>query len=276
MADDTMLFTVDASDIIVKLHFSGLQAVRRDASQGNGFVVNTGIVDDDPQGSPEKLGKTKFDLKNQTGEYYAGIVTDFTYFTSFKLQNAITDVFKLRAKLYGNGKKLLDPAGDEEDIKKFDEYANMIKDAFKKAGAKVPDDESFHSEEGLIKVRDDASKIVNSDVSDDYDRQLSAKTVEVAKVIDKYMNVFAGADNTKDINKSNVIAMQVSNDFKSVKDCSKFIKDFKIQPISSKEQETIDAKLRQDSANSKDASGKVECTARMCFYVKYVLKVEQQ
>lgn len=270
-----MLFTVDASDILVKLHFAGLQAVKGDASKDNGFFINTGILNDDSNGNPENIGKTKFDLKNQSGEYYAGIVTDFKYSTSFKLDNALTDIFKLRAKLYGAGKKLLDPAGDAEEIRKFDEYAKMIKDAFQKAGAEVPDNESFHSEEGLIKIRDNAVDIVKNDISGNYNNQISERAKAAAEIIDKYMKVFAGADNIKDISEKNVISIQVSNDIKSVKDYAKFVKDFKIQKISDKEHEVMNAKMRQDSVNSKEADGKIKVTDRMCFCVKYIMKIKE-
>ena len=64
MADDKILFTVDASQIIVKLHFAGRQAIKGDVSDFNGFIVNTGIINDNPNGDPDNIGKTKIDLKN--------------------------------------------------------------------------------------------------------------------------------------------------------------------------------------------------------------------
>ena len=59
MADNKI--KVDASDILVKLHFSGLQKIRKSVKDlGDGFIVNTGIQNDNAQGTPEKVGKTKF------------------------------------------------------------------------------------------------------------------------------------------------------------------------------------------------------------------------
>ena len=276
MADEgKILFTVDAAQIVAKLHFAGLQAVRGDASQHNGFIVNTGIRDDNPDGKPDNIGKTRFDLVNKSGLYCAGVVRDFEFEMSFKLKNALTDIFKLRAKLYGRGKKLLDPAGDPEELKKFNEHVKSIKNAFSKAGSEVPKDEDFQDEEGLKKIRHDASNLQRS-IMEDYEKQLAEAKESAAKVFDAYMKVFAGADNTENITKKNITAVQVSNNFKSVKDSDKFVKDFKIVPIGNAEREQIEKRFQEQSIKSKDPDSKVKCTIRMCFYVSYSLKVDEQ
>ena len=114
MADKMMLFTIDASEMIAKLHLAGLQPIKGDLASYNGFIVNTGIVDDSPQNSPEKIGNTRFDLNNKSGTYYVGLVRDFTYKTWFTFENAATDLYKLRSEMNARGKKLLDP-NDAED-----------------------------------------------------------------------------------------------------------------------------------------------------------------
>lgn len=278
MAIDKSMFTVDASQILVKLHFSGLQAVRGDVKKysKNGFFINTGIVNDDEKGNPDKPGKTSFDLKNSSGEYFAGIVTDFEYETTFNLENAMTDLFKLSAKIYSNGKKLLDTKNEEDKktIDSFNEYVKMIKSAFEKANANVPDDASFQSEEGLKAIKNDLSKLQKTE-SSNYDKQLNNVKKDIAASIEKYMKVFAGADNVKSINDSNVIAVQVSNSIASVKDAPKFVKDFKIQPISDTEKEIINKDFNTQSLVKKDKNGRAKFKIRMCFYVKYMLKVEE-
>lgn len=211
----------------MKLHFAGLQAVRGDASKGNGFIVNTGILDDDPSGTPDKVGKTAFDLKNPSGEYDACWITDFEYEASFLLQNAMTDLFKLRAELYGDKSSLLDTA-DEKKKERFDLLVKQVKDAFKGHKLAEPADESFTTEDGLKKINDDVKK--NSSVFDtsEYNAQLDKKKDEAAKVLDTYMKVFAGAANVGKIDASTVVDMQVSSKIKSVKDVAKYMKNFMI------------------------------------------------
>ena len=67
MSDKKMLFTIDASEILAKMHFAALQGAH--GSTGKGFFVNTGIVNDRKNGSPEDIGNTRFDLKNDSSMY---------------------------------------------------------------------------------------------------------------------------------------------------------------------------------------------------------------
>ena len=105
---------------------------------------------------------------------------------------------------------------------------------------------------------------------------LTAEAKEkAAEVFDKYMKVFAGADNTENITKDNIVAMQVSNSFKNVEDSSKFIKDYKILPIDDAEREKIEKFFQSEALKSKDPDGKVKCKVRVCFYVLYSLKIDE-
>lgn len=67
MSNTKMLFKIDASEILAKMHYAGLQ--NANSATGKGFFVNTGIVNDSESGSPENIGKTRFDLKNDSEMY---------------------------------------------------------------------------------------------------------------------------------------------------------------------------------------------------------------
>ena len=99
---DSVLFEVDASKIVAKLHLAGLQACRHNLDKSKGeFVVNTGIVDDNPNGKPDDPGKTTFNLKNSSGQYQVGAVLEVSYKKSFGLQSAVDSIAKLTGELFG-------------------------------------------------------------------------------------------------------------------------------------------------------------------------------
>lgn len=277
MADE-MMFTIDAQQILVKLHFAALQATRGSTGQGK-FFVNTGIENDDPKGNPEKIGKTKFNLDNPSGSYYAGYVTDLTYQKSFKLENAITDIFKLRAELYGEDRALLDKDDTErsEKEKRFIECGQMINDALSTAGKPTYSDADFQNEKTLVQIRDIIKNVLSTnekviDGISKYNEELKKKKEEVMPLLEKYMNVFAGADNVKNWDEKNVIAVQVSSQLKGPNDTN-LVKNFEIQPISEKEREVLNSNFKSKGVKSKD--GIISCTAKMCFYVEYKLSVNE-
>lgn len=272
---DKMMFTVDAQQIIVKLHFAALQATRGSTGQGK-FFVNTGIENDDPKGNPEKVGKTTFRLDNSSGSYQVGYISDLTYQKSFKLDNAITDIFKLRAELYSEDKALLDKNGiDAEKQKRFSEYSKMINDALKTAGKSEFKEEDFQNEGKLTEIRDIINRLMKTDKNviakmSTRNEELKKKKEEVMPILEQYMNVFAGADNVKNLNEKNVSDMQVSSQLKGPND-SGLVNNFEIQPISNKEREALNANFRSKAVKSKD--GSATCTEKICFCVEYTLSV---
>lgn len=278
---NVMMFTVDASQIIAKMHFAALQATRGDvdkATKGGGFIVNTGIVKDNPNGVPEQLGKTRFNLDNSSGKYYVGIVSNIGFYQSFALENAITDIFKLRAELYGADKSLLDKneKDAEEMTKRFDEVAQTIKDALADAGEDVPEDDEFRDESTLVKIRDTIKKIIDTNkdnIVSTYSKAVDDKKVECIPVLQKYMNVFAGSDNVKTITSKNVLAMQVSSNISSPND-KMLVKDFSIQAIPQGEKDALAASFKEKALkNPDDGSRKDNCVVKMCFYVEYSLSI---
>ena len=105
MADD-VLFEVDASQIVAKLHFAGLQATR-EGYHGGAFFVNTGMKDDDPKGEPDKIGKARFDLTNKSGTYQFGWVKPINYKLDDIIDGLLQDLDTLRSYVLSNGGKSL-------------------------------------------------------------------------------------------------------------------------------------------------------------------------
>lgn len=72
MAEPEILFDVDASKILAKLHLGALEACKN--WRADGFFVNTGIKNDNPSATPDNPGKVEFDLTNE--QYEVGYVTE--------------------------------------------------------------------------------------------------------------------------------------------------------------------------------------------------------
>lgn len=58
-----IVFEINAADMIAKLHLGGVMACDR-YDKNTSFIVNTGIIDDDPNAKPDSPGKVKFNLDN--------------------------------------------------------------------------------------------------------------------------------------------------------------------------------------------------------------------
>lgn len=299
MADKTILFTIDASEIIAKLHYAGLQPVKGDVKSNdyNGFIVNTGIVDDDPNGSPENIGNARFDLKNSTNRYQVGFVRDFSYKMLFSLENIVTDVSKLRSEMLSKGQKKLLDQSNEDDVKlqqKFNTAVETTIDAFTRAqqtyeGVKVnmPKKEDFNTVEGLEKIRAEAVRIQNDFASADFNKNLKDAKAKALEILQTYMDVFAGKDNMKAMDENSIQAIQVSDEAKTA-NAKGLVKDFEIQAISSKELSALNAKFKTDALENYsllDKNGNIatdrrmgeyECNVRMCFYVNYTMAIESK
>lgn len=288
MAD--VLFDVDASQIIAKLHFAGLQKTRGGTAKGS-FFVNTGIKDDDPNGTPEKLGKTRFDLTNKTATYQFGWITNVslvgekgeTNATAADLSTKLSSLQKLRAELNdaADKTKLLDKEKDG-DQKKKDEFkaqlsslvAEINKDAEIAKANNIDSldvenkfDEIFNSDDTLknIEAAIKALQAKDSKSPDTVENKALSKAKDDAfKFIKDYMIVFAGADNV-DVSEDKIGNMQVSSALKGPNDKG-LVKLFEIQPITEQEKAKVAA---ANKANPKNAS------ITLCFYVKYTLNIEK-
>lgn len=277
MANDAIMFTVDASQIVAKMHFAALQATRGDVNQVKGFFVNTGIINDNSNGVPEKLGKTRFNLDNSSGKYYVGIVANMGFYQSFALDNAITDIFKLRSELYGTDKSLLDKNPDKanEMTTKFNSFAETIQKALTDSGENAPSIDDFKDEKKLVQIRDTLKNAISKNTNEKistYNSVLAKTKTNMAKYLQNYMNVFAGSDNVKDITDKDVLAIQVSSKITGPNDKS-LVKNFSIIPIPQNEKDALTASFKEKALKNPSKDDKDNCIVKMCFYVEYNLTI---
>lgn len=267
---DNVLFEVDASQIIAKMHFAGLEATREGYDSG-AFFVNTGIKNDNPMGKPNDIGKTRFDLTNKTGEYQFGWIKPIVYeytkgdYSAVALKDDIKTYQSYLASVETSG--VLDKQSKKEKDKS-DAIKKNIQVACKKLGLDEPTEYTSDSLDELIKAVDNAKNIKDGDQAstsnksfiDMYD-DAKAKSFKLLK---NYMRFFAGVDNAK-FDENQVGVMQVANGLKGPND-KNLVKAFEIQPISPQEKGKVEAEAK---ANPKEA------TKTFCFYVKYSLNVEK-
>lgn len=260
---DQVLFEVDASQILAKLHLAGLQPCTYDKNKE--FIVNTGILDDDPKASPDKPGKVKFDLTNSTGEYQVGFVSEIEYHRAYGLTDAFNNLESLRAKVYGKDSKLAD-SPDSPEAKEFEKSKQTLAALL----GKKADDKAFDSEEGFKQLRDEIEKAQQQDKTT-YEEKLAAIKDNAVKQLNAYMKVFAGADNVETITNDSLGLVDVSDKVKGPNDTS-FVKMYEIQDIPKAEKEKMEAASR--AAYMKDPE-KLNCKYKICCFVKYTLNVDK-
>ena len=154
MADDKeTLFTVNAGQILAKLHLAGKEAAK---DKYHFIVINSGMKDEADDNTAENPGKSLFDLTNKSGEYEVCFVTDqpFQYKEQIVL-SADPDVQKKQEKLSDakenardaedndNNKGITSQQKDEapkanEDVKNAQQDLNIT--AQKETGVKIPKD----------------------------------------------------------------------------------------------------------------------------------------
>lgn len=125
MAEPEILFEVNASQILAKLHLAGLQPCTYDRNKE--FIINTGIKNDNPNAKPENPGNVEFDLGNAQGEYEIGFVTEAKYQGTQGLNSIIQQFNEMVAKLNVKPRKEEDEKGlldKEEKRNKNDENKN--------------------------------------------------------------------------------------------------------------------------------------------------------
>ena len=283
--DSDFLFTVDAAQILAKLHLAGLQAVGYDmASQ---FIVNTGIKNDNPKASPEKPGKVTFDLTNATGVYQVGFVSRVKYKNTSQIDSILSDIAALRSKKLGdklkNGSDEERNAKDSEMTKLRDELMKAFKsiksDALKKVTVDVGDKKglSVLDEKNLDMILTDMNALkalkaalekasTENDFSQGTGRAnaIDAVKKDAVKQITSYLQVFAGKDNVTAIEDDNVTVMNVSLKAKD-SNYKGLVDSFAIQPMPDNERGKMNAQF----------SGKEEREENICFAVNYHIDVEK-
>lgn len=292
MASD-VLFDVDASQILAKLHLAGLQPLKMDLNKE--FIVNTGIKNDDPHTDPAKPGKVTFDLKNSTGEYEVGYVTEIAYKRDFKTDapKSIDAIDKQVSELEALINKITDTKikdkPDEKDIAKRNELTNTIlttigSEDTKKEIASLEDVGEIKKEidkwkKGPKKDADgDDIKDGDNDAVDkgreasnkEYDLVVSRAREVARSHLETYMKVFAGEGAIKDL-ANNIAEIEISPNIKNSNDSS-LVKMFEIVPISDAEHSKLIAQFR---ANYEKDPNKDNCVQKICFKIKYDLTVDK-
>lgn len=253
---DSVLFEVDAAKILAKLHLAG-----RQATGGNGFIVNTGILDDDDKAKPDNPGNVAFDLKNKTGDYQVGYVIDIRYTKTYGLDSTLSQLSELVAKK-ANAK--VDAKVDDKDEKLEVELKDKVKAAFASTKEKL-DEKLLDSVDGLKEVKELANKVLKNE-SEDYKKAIDAVKAEAIKNLKAYLNVFAGADNVNAFSDANMIT--VSSKVKGPNDKS-LVSDYEIQPIAEAE------KAKLVAASTAKSGQNDNCAEKVCFRVQYHLDIDK-
>lgn len=289
---DNVLFDVDASQILAKLHLAGRQPLTMSENQ---FIVNTGIVNDDLKAKPDKVGNVKFDLKNSRGVYEVGYVTVLSYRKNINAKNDkhAFDEYKKASErlveLYSliSGKDSEIEKTEKDDKNNRDELDKLVKEF---QSSKLPDwfktiikDNSIDitKAEGaaqLNKAISEKIEALNDDVNssdtknDTYNAAVEALQTIAIEQLTTYMNGFAGKENIKNIDAKNVKMIVVSPKVKSPNDGS-LVKMFEIQPIAPQEREKMLAQfaLKYDPNDV----NKSNCDEKVCFKIKYNLNIDK-
>ena len=127
MAEPEILFDVDASKILAKLHLGALEACKRWLSEG--FFVNTGIKNDNPSATPDNPGKVEFDITN--GQYEVGYVTDVNFTFNNAFNRIAEQIAPLAAQLNTSGGESV-KLGEADDKPLFSKEINANKEKQRK------------------------------------------------------------------------------------------------------------------------------------------------
>ena len=249
MADDKeALFTVNAGQILAKLHL----AARQDSEHDIFYAFNTGIKDETKDDTPEKPGKAIFDLTNKSGEYEVCFVTraPIEYNPQIVL-SAMPSVSKDLEKYNSLKEKLeKDKEADKKkgatdapnpNILKSEEELKKLKtkifNEIKKTGVKLEDDDTF--EEANKKV-DEENKL-RKDRQDDNMSKYNKK--DVAKYINEYFKTFSGKD-AKTVKEDQLVQLQF--DDANLKSRQPTIEDYKIFGMDEKQIEEWNKSILKD------------------------------
>lgn len=269
MADD-VLFEVDASQIIAKLHLAGLQPLSFKAGE---FIVNTGIKNDDPKLKPDNPGKITFDLNNSTYEYEVGFVTMFKYHKTYDLEKSLDAISDLLSKTSGDKSDIKDKVSDNkkeyEAIKQNTQFVTKIFSAY---GVKA-DENQLKTADGIKAIKDDALKTIEENDKKSYDELKKKLSEVVAKKLQQYMEGFAGKENIGQIGESTMKMIKISENMKD-SNSSGLVDKFEIQPISDQEYAKLVEQFKLNFMKNPDPKN-LNCEEKVCFVIKYMLNVDK-
>lgn len=306
MSEPEILFEVNASQILAKMHLAGLQPCSYDKNKE--FIVNTGIKNDDPNAKPDNPGKVEFDLGNSQGEYEIGYVTEIgPYSRTIGGTNLIEQLSQLIAKLKTiegdkseetDEKGLLDKTkadakSTKEDEKKkeiIEQIRNLLMSEDNKDMIAAMEIQIAQTKIEDIRDEKDFYEKFNKMTSDDLDafiKELSEKNKNFEKdnksLETLYNNKVQDAQNKAIENLQKYLTVFVGpdkiKDFKSdnvvminisdkIKDSndSNLVKNFEIIPISDKDKEL----MLKDFETHPD-----KCIEKVCFKTGYTIQLDK-
>lgn len=270
-----MNFEIDMAKVYAKLHLAGQSQVGAPL-----FVINTGIVNPQDKGDPTKVDKTTFDFKNET--YEVGVCNP-TFEYSLPLDpKQIDKIVKLEEQIEKE-----DPKSQEEkdketsltDNKKVEQndnenkkinklYTNLVKaykDAFDKSfsSENKPKEEKDNDKQTLKNYKESILK-ENESRKNKKTENLDAVVKTIVDGINNYMEQFAGKQDFKKINESQVNIIQLDLDGKINKPTKfKSIENFQIIGLSEDEINKKSVELqKKGSANiiTSTVCGKIQYT----------------
>ena len=274
-----ILFEVDASKILAKLHLAGLQPCTYD--QNKEFIVNTGIKNDDPKAKPDNPGKVEFDLSNSNGEYELGFVTTITYkfFQQAGVRHILQKIDSLASKLAvsqkDKEKSPLLAKQQDEDQKIVQELKDLLNDKDAQdilKNSKIDYTKfSFDSQESTNAVREELKNHINdldakAKEEDDRDKEIARAKADAIGVLKTYVNVFAGPERASSINDNEVVMITVAPTVKSSTDKA-LVANYEIVPISDKDRAAMQKQF--EASKGKDAEEKI------CFKIGYTVQIDK-
>ena len=266
---DNIDITVDASQIVAKLHLAAVMSLKFAKDE---FIVNTGIEDDvlPSAANPAKVGKTRFQLDNPSHVYQVGFATFLEYHKTYDLENALNDISEFLAKTSGDKSKIADKIkSNKEEYKKFEEQKTEIKDIFAALGEKVANNQ-LNSIEQIKALKEKAKKLITND-AEEYRNTLEEKKFEAVEKLNAYMKVFAGPNGYKNISVTDIGMVNIASTAKD-STAKGLVDGFEIQSISNQEKQKMATQFRLDF--KKDPKNK-NCRQKVCFYVEYTLNVDK-
>lgn len=265
MADDKeALFTVNAGQILAKLHLEGKKVAP------NFIVINSGMKDEADGDTAENPGKSLFDMTNKTGEYEVCFVTDvpFQYKEEIVL-SAQPEIKKAQEKLSDtkdavgeaehkdSGKGITSQQKDEApkanaEVKKAQQDLNAA--AQKATGAKIPKD-------ATAEERKEAIDKENEKREADKKKNLDVWKKNAIDQMNEYFKTIAGKD-AKKITEKDLVIVQFPEEYSKLSDFE--VKDFKIQGMKDAELE----KWHKQAAQNQDKVQKVRLGFKATFNVE--------
>lgn len=234
------LFSIDAKKILAKLHIAARQQANNDLA-----IINTGIINDDMNATPENPGnKISFDFDNKKMEYEVGIVKAIPqYKVSF-------------SELFG-----------KDYVEVLSSKLSKLNNIFK--------ENSEELRKKITKLNEDAEKFNK--------KQFETIQKEAFEQLTTYFNNFVGRNNIKSFNADSMIALNFIKLTDTSK--TDFVSDYVINPIKNDEfenkikktQKDIEQKinkLKDPKMNDIDKLADIILKSEVfqCFKVAYTLK----